>query len=184
MLERILATREALGQVLLTTPKSPPPLTAVEVNVIMDIVKLLAPFNDATQKMSAGATVTISLIIPFFCGLLENMEDIKTTLRTDEGFKMRELLVANIKKILLEYEKRTPTRIGTLLDPRFKKEAFLSPLNVQEATKLLENEISNINRSLDITQETLETANTNRIKPTTAYIFKKKHRAKDKKLSN
>ncbi|XP_060648729.1 E3 SUMO-protein ligase ZBED1-like [Drosophila nasuta] len=156
MLERILATREALGQVLLTTPKSPPHLTAEEVNVIMDIVKLLAPFNDATQKISAGATVTISLIIPFVCGLLENMEDIKTTLRTDEGFKMRELLVANIKKRLLEYEKRTPTRIGTLLDPRSKKEAFLSPLNVQEATKLLENEISNINRSLDITQETSE----------------------------
>ncbi|XP_060665408.1 uncharacterized protein LOC132797673 [Drosophila nasuta] len=50
---------------------------------------------------------------------------------------------------LTKYEERFLPRIGTLLDPRFKKQGFRSPFNVVQAEKFLENEVTVINNSCD-----------------------------------
>lgn len=43
---------------------------------------------------------------------------------------------------LFSYESRTIPRIATMIDPRFKKEGFLSVSNAEQASKALEDELS------------------------------------------
>ncbi|XP_036337570.1 uncharacterized protein LOC118747625 [Rhagoletis pomonella] len=76
------------------------------------------------------------------------MDGLKLKLETKEGINMLAILIDCIKRRQVEYERRTVTRFGTLLDPRFKKEGFLSPQSVSEATKLLENDITLLNKNV------------------------------------
>ena len=72
-------------------------------------------------------------------------------------------LIESVKKRLFPYETRSNTKLATLLDSRFKKEAFRSKDNGASATSLLENEMyaivrkrEEINRSAtDQTQPTI-----------------------------
>lgn len=49
MIDRILKTHEAIGKVFLTTSKAPQPFTVDEQNILLDLLKLLAPFETATN---------------------------------------------------------------------------------------------------------------------------------------
>ncbi|XP_017471478.1 PREDICTED: zinc finger BED domain-containing protein 1-like [Rhagoletis zephyria] len=155
-IQRIILTNDSIAKVLLGTPKAPAPLTADEVAILNDIVKLLSPFDNATVKTSSSTSVTVSLIIPIVCGLLDTMDGLKLKLETKEGFNMLAILTDCIKRRLLEYERCTVTRFGTLLDPRFKKKGFLSPQNLSEATKLLENDITLLNKNVHPANENTE----------------------------
>lgn len=133
MIERIILTNVAIGKVLLNTPKVLLPLSADEVSVLEDLKIVLSPFEHATIHTSSSTLVTVSLIIPVVCGILHNLESLKGKLQTDEGREACNFLIEVTKQRLLQYEKRTVTRVSTLLDPRFKREGFLSSLNASEA---------------------------------------------------
>jgi len=117
-------------------------LNADEINLLTDICELLKMFDDATHYVSGDTKVTISLIIPVACGLYPNLEKITTKLQTTEGLEVCELLKKGVEARLFQFEKRTVTGIATMLDPRFKKEAFRSPFNAAEAMKALEDELT------------------------------------------
>ncbi|XP_054746384.1 zinc finger BED domain-containing protein 4-like [Anastrepha obliqua] len=63
---------------------------------------------------------------------------------TPVGRETCEFLQSNVKKRLFSYENRSAPRLGTLLDPRFKKEGFQNPSNAQQAMLMLEGEVHNI----------------------------------------
>lgn len=69
MIERILVTNAWISNILLATPKAPPPLTADDIAILNDIKELLTPFETATTQTSSSSNVTISLIILITCGL-------------------------------------------------------------------------------------------------------------------
>ncbi|XP_053968597.1 E3 SUMO-protein ligase ZBED1-like [Anastrepha ludens] len=142
MIERILATKSAIAKVLLDTPKAILPLSVDELSVLEDLKQVLSLFEDATVQTSSSSNVTVSLIIPLVSGLLHNLSEIKDRLETDDGRNVCNLLMEGIRQRLLPYEKRTVTRLSTLLDPRFKKEGFFSNTNSIEAENFLENELS------------------------------------------
>lgn len=146
MIGRILLTNDAIVKVLLNTSKAPLPLTADEVALLQDLMQLLSPFDNATVQSSSSSTVTISLVIPLVCGLLHTLDNLKTNLRTAEGLDACMFMIERVKKRLLMYEERTATRLGTLLDPRFKKQGFFSPFNANEAGKILENELAAVSK--------------------------------------
>lgn len=135
MIERILNTHTAIAKVLLNTPKAVLPLSADEILILEDLKLLLAPFDHATKKASSRSLVTASLIIPIVCGLIHNLERINVQLVSVDGREAYNALMDGIRQRLTQYEKRTVTRLATLLDPRFKKEGFLSIPNASESQK-------------------------------------------------
>ncbi|XP_054745524.1 E3 SUMO-protein ligase ZBED1-like [Anastrepha obliqua] len=147
MIKRIILTKDAIDKVLLSIPKAPAPLTAEEVAILVDIVELLEPFDTATEKVSSSTNITVSLIIPVVCGLLDTIESLKPKVQSEEGSEMLLNLIDSSKRRLLGYEKRTVTRLSTLLDPRFKKEGFLFSHNVSESVKALETELTQYNKN-------------------------------------
>ncbi|XP_041449950.1 zinc finger BED domain-containing protein 4-like [Drosophila obscura] len=144
MIQRILATNDAISTVLLSTTKAPLPFTAEEINILKDLEKILAFFQQASEKISGGKYVTISLIIPMAYGLYRKLENLLPQLQTLQGKKMQNTLLESIKKRLSIYEQRSLTRMATILDPRFKKNGFQHYSNAEQASTAFENELLNL----------------------------------------
>lgn len=79
------------------------------------------------------------MIIPLALGIYNYLTTIFTKLVTEEGIIFCNRLIESVKKRLFLYETRTITKLATLLNTRFKKEAFKSKDNVVSA--LLENKM-------------------------------------------
>ncbi|XP_036320313.1 zinc finger BED domain-containing protein 1-like [Rhagoletis pomonella] len=75
-------------------------------------------------------------------GIFEKLNTMQGSLTTSEASALCSILVASVRKRLAPYELRIITRMGTILDPRFKKEGFHSTTNANEASKNLEQEIA------------------------------------------
>lgn len=65
MIQRILATNDAVNNVLLSTTKAPFPLTVEDIHILKEIEQILVLFQEANEKVSGATYVTISLIIPY-----------------------------------------------------------------------------------------------------------------------
>lgn len=96
--------------------------------------------------LSGSGYVTISLIIPLSFGLYRYLNSLND-LTTEEGRSLCEGLIGSIRKRLFPYENMSVAKISTLLDPRFKKEGFRSPVNAENASSLLDKEMSVISKS-------------------------------------
>lgn len=141
--------------VLLSTSNALAPLNIDQISFIEELILSLQPFDKATRQISFN-NVTISLIIPTVYGLFWNLEKIKSNLKLEKSLTVHNFLLKSIEKRLMPYEERTSPRVGTLLDPRFKKRAFLSPLYVSYSIKSIEREL-----------EALETSDTLPLVPST-----------------
>ncbi|CAG9840770.1 unnamed protein product [Diabrotica balteata] len=140
IIQRILKTSESLNKTLLKIRKAPTPLTIDEISILGDFEKVLGCFEEATKKISGNSYVTISMIIPMVYGIHNNLES--EIMGTEIGNNFRLGLFESISKRLFQYESRSLTRISTIIDPRFKKEAFRMKENTDQASILLENEIT------------------------------------------
>ncbi|XP_030764036.1 zinc finger BED domain-containing protein 4-like isoform X2 [Sitophilus oryzae] len=141
MIERILKTNEAISRTLLKVRKAPQPLSVDELSILNDVVKVLKCFEEATKKISGGSYVTISLIIPLTFGIYNFLNAVITELDTEEGKLFCSGLIESVKKRIFPYESRNVTKIGTIIDPRFKKEGFRNPENASSAAVILEQEM-------------------------------------------
>lgn len=97
MIQRILATSDAIVTVILSTTKAPLPFTADEVNILKDVEKILTFFQQATENISSGKYVTISLIIPMAYWLYREVENLLPQLCKE---KCENTLLEFIKKIM------------------------------------------------------------------------------------
>jgi len=61
MIERIMKMNEAIAKVLLSTTNAPQPFTAEEILMLNDIEKVLAFFQQASEKISGGKYVRITM---------------------------------------------------------------------------------------------------------------------------
>ncbi|XP_046868451.1 zinc finger BED domain-containing protein 4-like [Drosophila willistoni] len=141
MLQRVLLTRDPLTATLLKCQNAPIPHTENNFRIIQDLCLLLEPFDKATKHVSAAKSVTISLIIPATFALTQSLEELTEKMLTDVGSQTCEFLINNVKKRLFVYEGRSGPRLGTLLDPRLKKDGFQNPSNAQQAALALESEV-------------------------------------------
>ncbi|XP_053967993.1 uncharacterized protein LOC128869472 [Anastrepha ludens] len=142
MIERILETNDTIAKVLLSTTNAPQPFTAKEILALKDIEKVLAFFQQASEKISGGKYVTISLIIPMAYGLFRKIDSVSPLLQTLQGKTMTKILMESIKKRLSIYEQRTVCMMATLLDPRFKKNGFQHSSNAELGATFFENELA------------------------------------------
>ncbi|XP_036336097.1 zinc finger BED domain-containing protein 1-like [Rhagoletis pomonella] len=142
MISRILATKDAITSVILKTHKAPSILNADEIELLEDLDDLFCQMDDATKRVSAGNTVTISLILPIIYGLLSNIKGSIKNLKTEKGAVIANFLLDRLRERIVPYENRSPVRKATLLDARFKKEAFRSASNAEASAKLLQDELA------------------------------------------
>ncbi|XP_046868716.1 E3 SUMO-protein ligase ZBED1-like isoform X1 [Drosophila willistoni] len=142
MIQRILATHDEIAVVLLSTSNAPLPFQAEEIDVLKDLEKILTVFEEVSKRISGGKYATISLIIPLTDVLIRKTHTISSDVHTEVGQKMVTVLLDSIVKRLSPYEKKTATRMATILDPRFKKIGFQHMSNAEQAAHCFENELT------------------------------------------
>ncbi|XP_055638327.1 E3 SUMO-protein ligase ZBED1-like [Toxorhynchites rutilus septentrionalis] len=131
MIERFLVMAHYISTVLLVVPKKPTMLTADELSILKGICKVLHPLETVTTEMSAEKYVTISKIIP----LVRLLKISYTSMQFDsaEAMSVKNSIMLHIMKYFNDVGKRKLFAVATLLDPRFKKIYFESPLTAAPA---------------------------------------------------
>lgn len=104
MLERFYSCLDEVNSVLCRVKHNLDTLTPEEISIIPDILVLLKPFADLNEPLSGETKPTISLIIPAVKSLQEELHEIKTELKTEEGRELQQQLVQLTKKYLSPYE--------------------------------------------------------------------------------
>lgn len=117
------------------------------------------------------------MVIPITFGIYTFLMQILPELNSEVGKNFCAGLIESVKKRLFPYETRTVTKISTILDPRFKKEAFRNQENANSAAVLLEQEMyslmCNRNKEEQLCQIQNESSSLDRSKETeTSKLFR------------
>ncbi|XP_041451678.1 uncharacterized protein LOC121405135 [Drosophila obscura] len=170
MVKRLLDTNDTLSTVLLSLPKAPLPFSVEEIDIMKELAELLSPFQEATVAISGSKYVTISLVIPLTCEIQQKLNNLKSKLKTVEVLSALKFLCTRLNTRFLHYETRTVAQIATIIDPRFKKEGFLTITNADQAATALEKEIDNF---LSKTPQELQTLSEPPPNPTFSFLQNK-----------
>lgn len=155
MLKRIFDTKQEITLTICECEKGPEALLAEEFTVIQDVINLLEPFDVATNTISGENYITISYIIPLIRGISLKLSKLEANLKSVVGKEMLNSLRESIKERLKPYEKRTPTILATILDPRFKKRGFKTDDAGSTAAQCLQSEYTTFLRTQKRTEEVL-----------------------------
>ncbi|CAH1104318.1 unnamed protein product [Psylliodes chrysocephalus] len=128
MLKRVIDVGDSLTMAQLHSQEAPEILAREEKEIIVEVIKILAPFEVATQQIS-GSYVTISLIILIITGIYHTLNDIRQELKTFVGIELHSQILISVNKRLSAYENKLIPKISTIIDPRFKKNGFRSSEN-------------------------------------------------------
>lgn len=72
---------------------------------------------------------------------------------------------------LVPYETRSIPRLGTILDPRFKKEGFRSKENASAAATILEHDMFTLSHKIQENKRSVESDNSKKPAPTSTLFF-------------
>lgn len=147
MMERLSKLKSPLSAALSSLTSAPTSLLALEWTIMDDCIGILKPFVFLTEDLSGQTYPTVSRITPLIKGLCSRIQNKKAT--TDIGKR----LISSLSQIIskrLEYLETTKTVAkATFLDPRFKKAAFATPENADNAKKWVTEELSEIIQSVE-----------------------------------
>ncbi|XP_055534808.1 E3 SUMO-protein ligase ZBED1-like isoform X2 [Wyeomyia smithii] len=162
LLESAQKIGDPLYQVLYQCDKWELKLNLAEEHLIPQILRILKPFVTATTKLSGDSYPTINLVIPTTKQILVDLENLQRTEENDlfeagdtikvtgdecvkiesrDALRFLEDIQTLTKERMMEYEIRTITGISTILDPRFKKHAFVSEGNYRTMAERLKEEL-------------------------------------------
>ena len=131
MFKQVLEQKEAITSILCLLGKNEMCLSTAELKQLSMAVTILQPFETATTELSAETYVSVSKIIPIARSLQ------KVALSNDTSTSINKELVSQMRTCLSNIEGNTFLSKATLLDPRFKKLAFLNPVASNNSEELL-----------------------------------------------
>eukprot|EP00102_Acyrthosiphon_pisum_P018397 XP_008190138.1 PREDICTED: zinc finger BED domain-containing protein 4-like [Acyrthosiphon pisum] len=146
MLERFILLSEIIARVLFQLDTTPQNLTSLEIKVIRESIILLQPFEEITREIAGEKFMTASKIIPIRTLLKKNIESHIISV-TNEGKMLQQRLKIEFYQKFHDVEKETLLAICTILDPRFKRVHFQSPLSAANAIGLIDAEIKKATRT-------------------------------------
>ena len=111
-------------------------LSAAELKQLSIPVTILQPFETATTELSAETHVSVSKIIPIAWSLQQ------VALSNDTSTSINKELFSQMRTRFSNMEGNTFLSKATLLDPHFKKLAFLKPIASNNSEELLIGELS------------------------------------------
>lgn len=127
--------------VLNTNEAGPTMLSRYEYNVIVEAIKLMQPFEEATCTIS-GDYVTLSFIILLVKSISLKLLTFDGMIKHEKYKLLLKILNDAVRNKLLKYEERIAPRLATFLDPRVKFMGFLNENNLPQAVATLKNEVS------------------------------------------
>jgi zinc finger BED domain-containing protein 1 (E3 SUMO-protein ligase ZBED1) len=127
MLERFTELSRSVSMILLAFPKAPPMVNATELEVIVDVLPLLALFDALTKDTSSETEVTISKLIPYIDFLCTQLRE--TVVTTTTGAHIQSALQKEIHTRFDPLQQHCMPVMATILDPRYKKVHFTNPLD-------------------------------------------------------
>nr|CAH7739618.1 unnamed protein product [Callosobruchus chinensis] len=142
MLDRLIAIKAPITAVMSSLPKAPEILNAEEWLALEDCVRILKPFDLMTTTLSGEKYVTLSTVIPLVRGLQYTMNKINCV--TNIGKKLKADLTAIISRRLGSYERDKISAKAIFLDPRYKKQAFGTQDNADNAEKWVLEELGSL----------------------------------------
>ena len=126
MLKRFIELRRIVNDIVNRHPTAPPMLNASEIEDITEICEILQPLEAATSEISGENYLTTSLVIPLVSIMHRKIQNLNPEKQI--GKKL-------LKELFMEFSRRFGAvehvhllAMATLLDPRFKKIYFKSPL--------------------------------------------------------
>jgi len=137
MIERFLQLKDYINNMLLKCPKAPNLITRDELEVLQEIVHILRPIEYVTKIIGGDTYATSSLVIPLIHYIMLTVK--KCTPITDTGVQFKENILTELNKRFQHVESVSHLAIATLLDPRFKKTHFESPLALSTAIQHINN---------------------------------------------
>ncbi|KAL4096824.1 hypothetical protein QTP88_021707 [Uroleucon formosanum] len=131
MIRRFLEMVSFLSPILLNDITAPSMPTAIEMNILRQLLELLQPLEFFTKESSGENYITISKVIPMISCLLKQLAQIQP--RFDVLSDIKDVLHAEIVRRFGLIEQVKPIAIATILDPRFKNLHFSDPVACSSA---------------------------------------------------
>ena len=94
----------------------PQNLSHYDHTILTDLVEILSPFEEATDKLQGQNMVTSSLVIPVILGL----QEIINSLQSKYNCGLVAALKSSLEKRMRVYKESTEFVLASLLDPRYK----------------------------------------------------------------
>ncbi|XP_011702573.1 PREDICTED: zinc finger BED domain-containing protein 1-like, partial [Wasmannia auropunctata] len=139
MIQRFLQLKDYINNMLLKCPKAPNMIVRDELEVLQEIVDILKPIEYVTKTIGGDTYTTSSLVIPLIHYMMLTVK--KCTPITDTGIQFKENILTELNKRFQHVESVSHLAIATLMDPRFKKTHFESPLALSTAIQHINNMI-------------------------------------------
>lgn len=131
MLKRFIEMVSFLSPILLNDIAAPSMPTAIEMDILRQLIELLQPLEFVTKESSGENYITISKIIPMISCLQKQLAQIQP--RFELLFEIKDVLHAEITRRFGQIEQVKPIAIATILDPRFKNLHFSDPVACSNA---------------------------------------------------
>ncbi|KAL4141536.1 hypothetical protein QTP88_004161 [Uroleucon formosanum] len=131
MIRRFLEMESFLSPIILNDITAPSMPTAIEMNILRQLLELLQPLEFVTKESSGENYITISKVIPMISCLLKQLAQIQP--RFDVLSDIKDMLHVEIVRRFGLIEQVKPISIATILDPRFKNLHFSDPVACSSA---------------------------------------------------
>lgn len=151
-ISRFLELRDIINQIVNRHPSAPAMINAREAEDLKEVQEILLPLEAATKQLSGEKYTTSSIVIPMIFNIKKKTEG--STPQYDIGKKLKESLLLECNKRFGMAEQVYLLSISTLLDPRFKKIYFTSPINCAKAVQTLQEEMQ---LNMDVCQQSSST---------------------------
>ena len=149
MFERIVSQHEAVTTALCLLDKADMCISTEEKETIIKSLNLLEPFLQATEDISGDKYVSISMVIPLSRLLQRSCSKAPQS-------PLRQHLLSELQRRFALIESIYVMAIATLLDPRFKKLAFVDTSAMETAIHRLKGEIQDIAAQKEISETETE----------------------------
>ena len=141
MLERLLAVQEPLKATLGMLKNPIENLQENEWQALPEVIKILKPFKQLTEKFSSEKEVTISKILAATSSVVRILDNFRPTLTNELTKKMLEKIILEFNGRFKNSSRHLILSKAALLDPRFKKLAFSDATCYEYAKNVLKSEL-------------------------------------------
>lgn len=135
MLERFLKLYEFVAAILIKNPKSPEMITALELKKVKEVLNILGPIEAVSREMCGEKYLTASKVIPIINCLCKQLENFKPA--TEDVLALKTLTISELSNRFGCIESNKIYAVSTILDPRFKRLHFNSPISCANAVTFI-----------------------------------------------
>lgn len=144
LIDRICLLQEPLEAALGILHNPVENLSESEWQTLPEIIKILKPFKQFTEEISAENKVTISMVLAGTESIIRILDNLNTSIITDVGKALSNKIITELKIRFKNCYRHPVLSKATLLDPRFKKLAFRFDASSYEFAKCaLKTELEN-----------------------------------------